>query len=89
VDVAKLIINAQKIIVEGTIDGNYAGNVGGTGGLGGNIVSSLTGDQTAINTCSNKDNTGIIVVESGKFGSNGFWNWCRITRTKRTKWLRT
>jgi hypothetical protein len=68
----KLIINAQKIIVEGTIDGNYAGNVGGTGGLGGNIVSSLTGDQTAINTCSNKDNTGIIVVESGKFGSNGF-----------------
>ena len=68
----KLIINAQKIIIDGTIDGNYAGNVGGTGGLGGNIVSSLTGDQTAINTCSNKDNTGIIVVEAGKFGSNGF-----------------
>jgi len=68
----KLIINAQKIIVDGTIDGNYAGNVGGTGGLGGNIVSSLTGDQTAINTCSNKDNTGIIVVEAGKLGSNGF-----------------
>lgn len=67
----KLIINAQKIIIEGTIDGNYAGNVGGTGGLGGNIVSSLTGDQTAINTCSNKDNTGIIVVEGGKFGTNG------------------
>ena len=31
----KLIINAQKIVVEGTIDGNYAGNFGGTGGLGG------------------------------------------------------
>jgi hypothetical protein len=67
----KLIINAQKIIVEGTIDGNYAGYFGGTGGVGGNIVSSLTGDQTAINTCSNKDNTGIIVVEGGKFGANG------------------
>lgn len=67
----KLIINAQKIIVEGTIDGNYAGHVGGTGGVGGNIVSSLTGDQTAINTCSNKDNTGIIVVEGGKFGTSG------------------
>lgn len=67
----KLIINAQKIVVDGTIDGNYAGNIGGAGGLGGNIVSSLTGDQTAINTCSNKDNTGIIVVEGGKFGSNG------------------
>lgn len=67
----KLIINAQKIIVEGTIDGNYAGNVGGAGGLGGNIVSSLTGDQTAINSCSNKDNTGIIVVEGGKLGTNG------------------
>ena len=67
----KLIINAQKINIEGTIDGNYAGNIGGTGGLGGNIVSSLTGDQTAINTCSNKDNNGIIVVEGGKFGNNG------------------
>ncbi|MBL7936444.1 MAG: T9SS type A sorting domain-containing protein [Bacteroidia bacterium] len=67
----KLIINAQKISIEGTIDGNYAGYTGGTGGLGGNIVSSLTGDQTAINTCSNKDNTGIIIVEGGKYGNNG------------------
>jgi hypothetical protein len=67
----KLIINAQKISIEGTIDGNYAGNIGGVGGLGGNIVSSLTGDQTAINTCSNKDNTGIVVVEGGKFGNSG------------------
>ncbi len=67
----KLIINAQKINIEGTIDGNYSGSTGGAGGAGGNIVSSLTGDQTAINTCSNKDNTGIIVVEGGKFGSNG------------------
>lgn len=67
----KLIINAQKISIEGTIDGNYSGNIGGVGGLGGNIVSSLTGDQVAINTCSNKDNTGIIVVEGGQYGSNG------------------
>jgi hypothetical protein len=67
----KLIINAQKINVEGIIDGNYSGNTGGGGGLGGNIVSSLTGDQVAINTCSNKDNTGIIVVEGGQFGNNG------------------
>jgi hypothetical protein len=67
----KLIINAQKIIIDGTIDGNYAGNVGGVGGLGGNIVSSLTGDQVAINTCSNKDNVGVVVVEGGQFGANG------------------
>jgi hypothetical protein len=67
----KLIINAQKISIDGIIDGNYSGNIGGTGGLGGNIVSSLTGDQTAINTCSNKDNAGIIVVEGGKYGSIG------------------
>ncbi len=67
----QLIINAQKIVIEGTIDGNYAGNAGGAGGLGGSIVSSLTGDQVAINTCSNKDNTGIIVVEGGQFGANG------------------
>ena len=67
----KLIVNAQKINIEGTIDGNYSGNTGGVGGLGGNIVSSLTGDQVAINTCSNKDNTGIIVIEGGQYGSNG------------------
>ncbi len=67
----KLIINAQKISVEGLIDGNYSGNIGGSGGLGGTIVSSLTGDQVAINTCSNKDNTGIIVVEGGQHGNNG------------------
>lgn len=67
----KLEINAQKIIIEGTIDGNFSGNTGGTGGNGGTIVSSLTGDQTAINTCSNKDNTGIVVVEGGKAGLSG------------------
>lgn len=67
----QLVINAQKIVIEGTIDGNYSGNTGGAGGAGGSIVSSLTGDQTAINTCSNKDNTGIVVVEGGKYGING------------------
>lgn len=67
----KLIINAQKIIVEGTIDGNYSGNVGGSGGSGGIAVTSLTGDQAAINTCSNKDNSGVVVIEGGKFGTIG------------------
>lgn len=67
----KLEINAQKIIVEGIIDGNYAGKVGGAGGLGGTVVSSLTGDQTAINNCSNKDNIGVLLTEGGKFGTNG------------------
>jgi len=67
----KLIINAQKIIIDGTIDGNYSGSIGGVAGLGGNNVTSLTGDIMAINTCSNKDNTGVILLEGGKYGTNG------------------
>ncbi len=67
----KLEIYAQKIIIDGAIDGNYAGNLGGTGGLGGNAVTSITGDQSAINTCSNKDNTGVLIIEGGKFGNSG------------------
>ncbi|MBS1634368.1 MAG: T9SS type A sorting domain-containing protein [Bacteroidetes bacterium] len=67
----KLEINAQKIIIIGAINGDYSGNTGGSGGLGGSAVTSLTGDNTAINTCSNKDNTGVVMVEGGKFGSNG------------------
>lgn len=67
----KLEIYAQKIIIDGAIDGNSAGNLGGAGGLGGNAVTSITGDQSAINTCSNKDNTGVLLIEGGKFGASG------------------
>jgi hypothetical protein len=67
----KLVIIATKILVEGTINGDYAGYTGGTGGNGGSVISSLTGDITAINDCSNKDNSGQVTLEGGFAGSNG------------------
>jgi len=67
----KLEIHAQNIIIDGTIDGNFAGYNGGTGGLGGSTVNSLTGDQTALSNCSNKDNSGQITVDGGYSGTIG------------------
>jgi hypothetical protein len=54
----KLEIHAQNIRIEGNIDGNYAGYVGGSGGNGGSTVNSLTGDQNALTSCSNKKQFG-------------------------------
>jgi hypothetical protein len=66
-----LEINAQKITILGTINGDYAGKVGGTGGTGASLVTSITGDITAIDNCSNKDNTGVVMLAGGAAGNAG------------------
>ncbi|MDH4474640.1 MAG: T9SS type A sorting domain-containing protein [Fluviicola sp.] len=67
----KLEVQAQNIIVSGTINGDFSGYTGGIGGAPGTTVTSLTGDQIAINDCSNKDNTGQVTVEGGQAGNSG------------------
>jgi len=67
----KLEINASNIIINGTINGNYAGYPGGNLGTGGNAVNSITGDQNALTNCSNKDNAGRIEVAGGMAGISG------------------
>lgn len=67
----KLVINAQKIFIYGTINANNAGYVGGSGGIGGSNVTSITGDILSLTGCNNKDNAGHVVVEGGKQGSVG------------------
>ncbi len=67
----KLEVQAENILVSGTINGDFAGYTGGTGGAPGTIVTSLTGDQIAINDCSNKDNTGQVTLEGGQSGTSG------------------
>lgn len=66
-----LEIIADKIIISGTINGDFAGHEGGTGGTGGLLITSLTGDITALDNCSNKDNSGQVTVEGGQGGING------------------
>jgi len=67
----KFEVYAKKIIIDGTINADDAGYIGGNGGAGGTAVNSITSDATAINTCSNKDNTGHVTVDGGKKGNNG------------------
>ncbi|MFN7013695.1 MAG: hypothetical protein ACK4ON_05435, partial [Bacteroidia bacterium] len=67
----KLEVIANKIIIEGTINGDFAGYTGGTGGAGGSTVSSVTGDANGLTACSNKDNTGHIIVHGGSAGLAG------------------
>ncbi|MCD6067391.1 MAG: hypothetical protein K0S33_2217 [Bacteroidetes bacterium] len=69
-----LEIHAQKITILGTINGDYAGKTGGTGGPGGSLVSSITGDITALDDCSNKDNTGVVMIAGGSAGNPGTGN---------------
>lgn len=67
----KLEIHADNILIEGTINGDFSGFDGGNGGAPGTAVTSLTGDGTAINDCSNKDNTGQVTLEPGQSGNDG------------------
>lgn len=67
----KLEVIANKIIIEGTINGDFAGYSGGTGGVGGSMVTSVTGDANGLTGCSNKDNTGHIIVHGGVAGQAG------------------
>ncbi len=67
----KFEVHANKIIIEGIINGDFAGYSGGAGGSGGIAVTSLTGDVVALNTCSNADLTGQVTVQGGKGGITG------------------
>jgi hypothetical protein len=67
----ELKIYATDIVIDGTIDGNYAGYEGGDGGLRGTTVSSATGHATSLSTCDDPDNQGNIIVQSGAAGGNG------------------
>ncbi len=67
----KLVVNAQKVFIYGTINANASGYPGGLGGVGGSSVTSITGDAIALTGCNNKDNTGHVTVEGGKQGVAG------------------
>ncbi|MBC7863452.1 MAG: T9SS type A sorting domain-containing protein [Bacteroidia bacterium] len=67
----KLEVNAQTIIIEGTINGDFSGYTGGNAGLGATAITSITGDAIAITNCNNKDFTGQVSLEGGKAGQNG------------------
>ncbi|MCX7744191.1 MAG: hypothetical protein N2167_06455, partial [Flavobacteriales bacterium] len=43
-----LTINAKKIVIEGTINADYAGYPGGAGGAGGSSVTSITGHTLSL-----------------------------------------
>ncbi len=67
----KLEVIADEIIIDGAINGDFAGYQGGSGGAPGQNATSLTGDAVSINTCNNEDNTGIVQLEGGKKGALG------------------
>ena len=67
----ELKIYATHIVIEGTIDGNYAGYVGGNGGTNGTVVSSATGHESSLSSCNDPGTSGNIVVEGGFGGSDG------------------
>lgn len=67
----ELKIYATDIVIEGTIDGNYAGYIGGAGGTRGAVVSSATGHESSLSDCNDPGNSGNIAVEGGFGGSNG------------------
>lgn len=69
-----LEIQANKIIINGNINGEFCGYDGGAGGAAGTNVTSITGDATAIDNCSNKDNTGQVTVHAGGGGLAGSGN---------------
>jgi hypothetical protein len=67
----ELKIYAQNIVIDGTINGDYAGYSGGTGGIKGLAVSSGTGHEVALTTCNDSGSQGHISVEGGQSGQDG------------------
>lgn len=67
----ELKIYATDIIIDGTIDGNYAGYIGGDGGTRGSVVSSATGHEGSLSTCNDPGTSGNITVQAGIAGTNG------------------
>jgi hypothetical protein len=67
----ELKIYAQNIVVDGTINGDYAGYSGGAGGLKGTLISSATGHTIALSACTDEGSEGQISVEGGMAGQAG------------------
>jgi hypothetical protein len=67
----ELKIYATDIVIEGTINGDYAGYIGGDGGIRGELVSSATGHESSLSSCDDPGNSGNIAVEGGFGGVDG------------------
>lgn len=67
----ELKIYATDIVIDGTIDGNYAGFIGGIGGTRGSVVSSATGHEGSLSSCNDAGTQGNITVQAGIAGANG------------------
>jgi len=67
----KLVVNAANIIIEGSINGDFAGYPGGLSGMGATSVTSVTGDEAALTGCHNKDDAGQITLGGGQPGTAG------------------
>ncbi|MFT5777498.1 MAG: hypothetical protein ACI837_000433 [Crocinitomicaceae bacterium] len=67
----ELKIYADNIVIDGVINGDFAGYVGGTGGARGTIVGSSTGHTASLASCDDPDNEGNITVEAGFGGLDG------------------
>lgn len=67
----ELNIYANKIEINGSINADGAGYAGGSGGAYGTLVSSSTGDASALTDCSNTGDPGHVEVEGGKGGNDG------------------
>lgn len=67
----QLKIYADAIVIDGTINGDFAGYEGGAGGSKGTAATSATGDEMSLTTCNNEDTQGHIAVAGGFAGVNG------------------
>jgi hypothetical protein len=66
-----LKIYAENIVIDGIINGDFAGFTGGTGGSKGLSVSSITGHATSLTTCGDSGTEGHVSIEGGFGGTNG------------------
>ncbi len=66
-----LKVYADNIVIEGDINGNFAGYNGGTGGSKGLSVTSVTGHAASLTTCNDSGTQGHVNIEGGKAGMNG------------------
>lgn len=67
----QIYVEAVKVDVQGNINADYAGYPGGNPGQGATTVNSVTGDQSALTGCHNKDNAGQITLAGGLAGTAG------------------
>lgn len=67
----KLTIYADNIVIEGTINGDFAGFEGGAGGSRGTVASSITGHEIALVDCTDSGSEGQVSVAGGSEGAVG------------------